>query len=598
MNKKIGKIIVGIGRLLKNINSNDKIIWLMLVVYTFSTVINEISIVLFLKILLEVCMIEEDYKYILVVVLCFMLISNLFGWASNYLREIIKVRFGNLRINHLADAYEKIITSKYEYMEDAAFFNRYDVAFDACSNSENGIEKVYNILFEILANLIVVIFFSSVLNIFSPVITVAVFLNGCLTFYMKHKSGIYRYKMREKISKANRKKKYFEKVTQDFQYGKDIRLYKLKNFLFNKCEKEIENYCKLFSSIKQKEYLYNLGCGIGRIIVDIVLFGVALKIAKFGNSFKDIIIYFTFASTLIQKVDDLIMNIATLYNEGLFVDEFFQFIDADLGDEKMHWVNDKKNNSFDIKISNMSFKYPGTDSYVYENLNLFIGNGEKVAIVGENGVGKTTIVKVLTGLFRDFEGEILIGNESIKNIDTNNIFSLFSVVFQDVNLLAFTIAENISGLSVGYDEERIWKILGRLGIEKKIRNFEKKIRQPIHKIIDEDGVEFSGGESQKIALARALYKDGEILILDEPTASLDALAEKNIYEEFKKITEGRTTIFISHRLASTQFCDKIFLIGKNGVIESGTHSELMSKKGKYFEMFMLQGKYYQEIVNE
>ena len=227
-----------------------------------------------------------------------------------------------------------------------------------------------------------------------------------------------------------------------------------------------------------------------------------------------------------------------------------------------------------------------------------IKSGEKIALVGDNGVGKSTLIKILSGLFREYEGEIYIGGRSIRDISTKSLYKMFSVVFQDINLLAYTVGENITGSSGKSDEKKVWSALERAGVKEKISHTEKGLNQLVHKYMDEKGLEFSGGEIQKLAIARALYKDAPFYILDEPTASLDALAEKEIYEKFEKITDNKTTVFISHRLASTKFCDRIVLLGPDGVLEQGTHEELMKMNGKYFEMFSIQGKYYQENENE
>ena len=227
-------------------------------------------------------------------------------------------------------------------------------------------------------------------------------------------------------------------------------------------------------------------------------------------------------------------------------------------------------------------------------MNLKIEAGEKIALVGDNGVGKSTLIKVLSGLFREFEGDLLIGGKDIRKISDESLFSLFSIVFQDVNLLSYTVAENIAGKENEIDRAKVWSVLEQVGLKSKVEALPNNLDQLIHKYIDKNGLELSGGEMQKMGIARALYKKSKIFILDEPTAALDALAEKEIYEQFNKIANNRTTIFISHRLASTKFCDRIILLGSEGILEQGTHEELMNLKGRYFEMFTLQGKYYQE----
>ena len=207
----------------------------------------------------------------------------------------------------------------------------------------------------------------------------------------------------------------------------------------------------------------------------------------------------------------------------------------------------------------------------------------------------------MTGLFDLSDGDILINGISIKKFDKKALYSMFSVVFQEVNVIAYTIRENVACSSINVDDERVWKALEKVGLKNKVQGFEKGLDQMMLKIIEEDGTEFSGGEQQKLAIARALYKNANMVIMDEPTAALDALAEAEIYQNFSELIQGKTAVYISHRLASTKFCDKIALFDKEGLCEYGNHEELMALQGKYYEMFSIQGKYYKEgaeITNE
>lgn len=252
------------------------------------------------------------------------------------------------------------------------------------------------------------------------------------------------------------------------------------------------------------------------------------------------------------------------------------------------------NDTLEVEFKNVSFKYPNTEKYIFKNLNLKINKGEKLAIVGINGAGKSTLIKLMTGLFDVTEGEILINEIPIKEFNKKELFSMFSVVFQDINILAYTIGENVACNSDNIDENRVFTALDKVGLGEKVRGFSKGLNQMMLKIIDENGTEFSGGENQKLAIARALYEDANMVIMDEPTAALDALAEAEIYENFSELVKGKTAVYVSHRLASTKFCDNIALFDNDGLKEYGSHEELMEKRGSYYEMFTIQGKYYNE----
>ena len=592
--ENIKSIYLAVKKMYQNLKEKDKGLNYMAFFYMINLVIFDSIIVFSPKILLELYLNDTDKLQITRWIIIFLVVGSITGGLSNIIQERARARIGFLRIDYLADAFQKIITSSYEYMEDTTFFNKYDSAFDACSNSESGIEKVYNVLFELPALILKLLVLGSVLCYFSIIVVFMILLHLVVTFYLKKKSSSYKYEYREELSKVNRKKRYFNNVTQDFQYGKDIRLYNFKQILTEKYKQEILHYKTIFQKIKSKEYMTNLIGSITLLISDIAIYGMLIIKGKNGISIADITMYFMVTTIFMQTVNDIITNVATIYGEGLFVVDFFTFIDTNLKKEKGQDIQFQDRDTLEIELKNFSFKYPNTNRYIYKNLNLKIEAGEKIALVGDNGVGKSTLIKVLGGLFRNFEGEILIGGQDIRKISDESLFSLFSIVFQDVNLLSYTVAENIAGKENEIDRGKVWSVLEQVGLKSKVEALPKNIDQLIHKYIDKNGLELSGGEIQKMGIARALYKESKIFILDEPTAALDALAEKEIYEQFHKIANNKTTIFISHRLASTKFCDRIILLGSEGVLEQGTHEELMSLEGRYFEMFTLQGKYYQE----
>ena len=255
---------------------------------------------------------------------------------------------------------------------------------------------------------------------------------------------------------------------------------------------------------------------------------------------------------------------------------------------------DKEGKTLEIVFDHVTFRYPGTEKNIFTDLSFTIHSGERLAVVGVNGAGKSTLVKLMTGLFAPTEGHIYLNGVDITTLKKSELYSLYSAVFQEVNVLAFTIRENVACASENVDDARVKTALDKVGLWKKVEGFENGLDQMMLKVIDENGTDFSGGERQKLSIARGLYKDAAMVIMDEPTAALDALAEAEIYENFSSLVEGKTAVYISHRLASTRFCDKIALFDADGLAEYGNHDELMEQKGKYYEMFMIQGKYYQK----
>ena len=353
---------------------------------------------------------------------------------------------------------------------------------------------------------------------------------------------------------------------------------------------EIEAYTGLMGKIKKKEWLYGLLGMAAMLLTNIVMYGILIYDSCQGMPISSFTMYVFLISALMTRMVELGNDLAFIRNEGQYVDDFFRLMDADLINEG---EADKLPDSVEIRFDHMYFKYPNTDKYIYEDFNFTIKRGERLAIVGVNGAGKTTLVKLMCGLYKPTNGHIYINDIDITDYKKETLYDMFGTVFQDFAILAFPVKQNVAA-SENADEDRVLEVLDSVGLKEKIAGLPKGLDTMMLKIVDEEGVDLSGGERQKLAIARALYKDAPMVIMDEPTAALDALAEADIYENFSRLVEGKTAVYISHRLASTKFCDKIALFDGSGVKEYGTHEELMAKKGMYYDMFVIQGKYYQE----
>jgi len=260
-------------------------------------------------------------------------------------------------------------------------------------------------------------------------------------------------------------------------------------------------------------------------------------------------------------------------------------------------IEKRNDNEYQVEFRNVSFRYPGTEQYVLKNFSMKLKIGEKLAVVGMNGSGKTTMIKLLCRLYDPDEGEILLNNVDIKKFKQGEYSSLFSVVFQDYKLFPYKLAENVA-ISMDYNKEKVIKCLRDAGFGERLKELQQGISSYLYKDYDDDGVEISGGEAQKIAIARAIFKNSPFILLDEPTAALDPLSEYEIYTSFDKIVGTKTAIYISHRLASCQFCEKIAVFHKGRLVQFGKHEELLkNKEGKYYEMWKAQAQYYQEKQN-
>lgn len=584
-----------INRLIKNVNEKNPKLYIYFFIYTIAAIMYPFFPIFLPKLLIEQFSLGSmiSLKNILRIILSFFIFSSIVGFIEIYIKSSCYTKITALRLDYLKDQFQKLVEMDYKYVEDASFYETYDRALEANNSNDNGVEGVYHKLFTTPAVFITSILFSIWIGRVSIWILLSLILNVVANLWIQRKVNEYEYSMKKELSRQNRRKRYYYETTHDFSFGKEIRLYNLKNRVLENYNKEIQKYIDLNKLIKKKEFTLGFLGLFTLFINQAALYGILIWKVVHGMSIADFSMYLALILQLSLLLNTLIEDISFIYRESLYVHDFFKFLDTDLGEiggEKKAIEKD----TLEIEFKNVSFKYPKTDNYIFENLNFKIPKGQRLAIVGLNGAGKSTLVKLITGLYDIDEGEILINGIPIKDFNKKELYSMFSVVFQEVNILAFTLAENIACTSENININRVYEVLDKVGLKDKVDSFPKGLEQMMLKIIDENGTELSGGESQKLAIARALYKDGNMVIMDEPTSALDALAEAEIYKDFSELVENKTSIYISHRLSSTKFCDAIALFDKRGLIEYGTHEELMEKRGEYYKMFTIQGKYYQE----
>ena len=378
--------------------------------------------------------------------------------------------------------------------------------------------------------------------------------------------------------------------------GMDGRMYK-QHAIINQINARLEKiHLNAFVSFSRKEFRMTLPSEILLRVTELCSYLIACLYCGLGVfPVGSVIKYVGYLNKVTEEIGRLLQNVAEIKTNEPFLKIYLDYFDIknDMyqGSLSVEKRSDKK---FDIEFKNVSFKYQGTDNYALKNINLDLKVGERLAVVGMNGSGKTTFIKLLCRLYDPTEGEIFMNDFNIRKYDYRQYLDLFSVVFQDYNLLSVPLGNNVAS-SDTWDTEKAERLLEEVGFGERYATMSRKLETPLYKDFDEDGVNVSGGEAQKIALARALYKDAPFIILDEPTAALDPIAEAEIYSKFDQIVGDKTAIYISHRLSSCRFCDKIAVFDKGEIVQIGTHDELLAdENGKYYELWNAQAQYYTE----
>ncbi len=393
--------------------------------------------------------------------------------------------------------------------------------------------------------------------------------------------------------KMNTFLKYYYRYVMAGVAGKDIRIYNQQPAI-----KAIMNYW--FGSMPWNRYFDyegKLGAAAAAgnaLIGGCVYLFIGLRALAGMYAIGSVVQYVGAITSLVDNLTAFVYTCAGLKTNCQYLAQFYEFLDLPDIKYKGSLTTEKRiDNDYEIEFHNVSFKYPGTDTYALKNFDLKLRVGQRLAVVGMNGSGKTTMIKLLCRLYDPTEGEITLNGINIKKYDYAEYMNLFAVVFQDFKLFALPLGQNVAA-AAQVDQERAALCLEKAGFGKRLQGFSQGLDTCLYKEFDKEGVEVSGGEAQKIALARALYKDAPIIVLDEPTAALDPIAESEVYAKFNEIVKAKTAVYISHRLSSCRFCDDIAVFHEGRLVQRGNHEQLLGEKGsKYEELWNAQAQYYQ-----
>ena len=523
------------------------------------------------------------------------------------LGNIIVQALGHIR-NSTLGIYRYKMTALVTRKQLSMFYQTYeqkevrDLANRASNATQmwDGVQPLTDIVysgFGMIENLLGYILFGSVISFASPwlvpILTVAPIVN-ILSVKAYNK---WEYAHRSKMTDLNQKLGHVEELPDDFAAAKDSRIYSMASWL-RECYRDLsEQRAKWDRTTVKKSFLSR----IADLVVILIRDGgaYALLIHMFYNGkigIDEFVLYFAAISSFASWVGGIISCWNKANTVSLKLCDFRDFVDyPEYDGSGIAKAADHMNTVPEIEFKNVSFRYDGAEQDTIHNLSLKIKSGEKLALVGLNGAGKTTLVKLLCGLYRPTSGEIYFNGIPLADFKREDYYQLISPVFQEIRTAFFSLAETVSGKSIAEtDLGKAEKCMRQAGLGAKIDTLPNGIHTKLNKKVHENGTELSGGEAQKLMLARALYKDAPLLILDEPTAALDPIAESKIYNEFNVMAKNKTSLFISHRLASTSFCDRIILLEKGSITEEGTHQELMAANGTYKGLFDIQSCWYKE----
>ena len=500
------------------------------------------------------------------------------------------------------------MTMPFIYTEDPSMLDCNQKASQAVGGNQQGVEGMMHIILNFSASLGAVIAGLTIISTINFKIVILMIIIALANFFISNYANKWCKKhVWDELAPWWRKRWYMDMSLGDFSYAKDIRMFGLKNYLtqkFQEINKIRYNYQKknnrvwLFVSIASSVFWV-----ISQLLIYIYLIRcIFAKTITIGN----FTLYLSATATFFECVMSLLNSITNFLNNSRYVDDFRSFYEMpelrqNLPEKETNLPKLKPQSHYEFEFQNVSFKYPRAERFALQNVNIKIKAGERLAVVGLNGAGKSTFIKLLLRLYQPTEGKILLNGTDIQTYDLNSYFKIFAPVFQEVNLFAMSFAENVSMKSPeNTDKDLVQKTVIQSGLEEKLNSLEKGLDTQLLKVIYDDGIDLSGGQKQKLALARALYKNAEVVVLDEPTAALDAIAESKLYSDFDKLIGGKTSIYISHRLSSTQFCNNVAMFKDGKLIEYGTHNSLLKQNGEYANMFHIQAQYYVEAgeINE
>lgn len=507
----------------------------------------------------------------------------------------------DVRIEIMRLVVRKTCETSYPNIRDPQLLKLQDQAFTATSGNAEATERIWRTLTNLLTNSGGFLLYLMLLTNLNGFLLLIVIVTSFIGFFVTRYINEWEYRHRDEKEVHEKEINYYQNRSYALDFAKDLRIFGLGSWLQELQNKAIKA-CAAFSVRREKAYFV---ANIVDVLMTLLRNGIAYaylihQTVSQGLPASEFLLYFSAVSGFTAWVTGILSDFSQLHKQSISLSRVQEFLNLTEPFKFEDGIQPPKAEGYALTMENVTFRYPGTEKNILEHINLSIQSGEKLAIVGLNGAGKTTLIKLLCGFYDPTEGRVLLNGQDIREFNRKQYYELFSAVFQQFSILDTTIAETVAQSVDGINMEKVNACLDKAGLTSSIAQFPEGVNTHIGREVYLEGVMLSGGQTQRLMLARALYKDGPILILDEPTAALDPLAENDIYMKYNEMTAGKTSIFISHRLASTRFCDRILFISNGGIAEEGTHEELLALGGAYADLFEIQSRYYREggVENE
>lgn len=520
--------------------------------------------------------------------------------AKAYMESNVLYGRVSVRMEIIAALNKKAASTCYPNLFEKRFDSLSAASYLATEHNRAAAEGIWDTLTDLLKSILGFAVYVALMASVQPAMVALVVVTTVISYFASKYANEWGYRHKEEQNQALKEMNYIWEKSKSVAAAKDIRIFGLRGWIDELLDKASSAF-KAYHAKMQSVYVWAnvidlvltfLRNGLAyAFLIGLVLEG-KLTVAEF-------LLYFTAVDGFAQWVNGILGCLSQLHKQSLELNQVRDFLDYP---EPFNMAGGEPvapdGRQHEIRLENLSFRYPGAEKDTLHHINLTLHPGEKLAVVGLNGAGKTTLIKLICGFLDPTEGKVLLDGRDVRTLNRRDYYTMFSAVFQQFSLLPGTVAANVAQSPDDIDMERVKQCVAQANLKDKVESLPNGYETNLNREVFEDAVLLSGGETQRLMLARALYKDAPFVILDEPTAALDPIAESEIYQKYNEMTGGKSSIFISHRLASTRFCDRIIMIGNGGIEEEGTHDQLLQKGGSYAQLFEVQSQYYKEGVEK